>query len=211
MGSSLAIERGAAAARMSADRNGRAAGGCTRRTARGFRSARDCMTAPSITASTSAAVSPGSGTPAARRHASTWPRHAAKLRAMSSCAGVFSGSISSASRPIGQPVLTAGVDEALPVAFEQREDALDGIGRLTPGRTNDVRLEQLDVRVEHRPEQVVLALEEVVEAAAVRLGAHQDVGQPRGRVAALPEEVARGLDDAFPGVAKGGRGGGHVC
>ena len=107
-------------------------------------------------------------------------------------------------------VLTAGVDEALPVAFEQREDALEGIGRLAPGRADDVRLEQFDIRVEHRPEQVILALEEVVEAAAVGLRAHQDVGQPGRRVPPLPEEVAGGLDDAFPGVTKGGRGGGHV-
>ena len=80
-------------------------------------------------------------------------------------------------------VLTAGVDETLPVAFEQREDALDRIGRLTPGRAHDVRLEQLDVRVEHGPEQGVLALEEMVEAAAVGLGAGEDLGQPRGGVA----------------------------
>jgi hypothetical protein len=56
-----------------------------------------------MTVSTNDATSCGRGSPAARTHASTARFHAVKFSAMSAWAGVFSVSISSASRPIGQP------------------------------------------------------------------------------------------------------------
>ena len=166
------------------------------------RNARDCMTPPSITVSTNAATSCGFAMPASRTHASTALRHAVKFRAMRSCAGAFSASSSSASRPIGQPVLAVRADEPPAVRVEQGKDALDGRLVLVEGRLDDVRVEQVLVRFEDGPQDGVLALEEVIEAAAVRARPLEQFREPGRRVAFFPEEFARRLHDPLPGVAR---------
>jgi hypothetical protein len=78
----------------------------------------------------------------------------------------------------------------------------DGRLVLVEGRLDDVRAEQVLVRFEDRQEDVVLALEEVIEAAAVRAGTLEEFGEPGRRVALFPEESAGDFHDPLPGCRR---------
>src|SRR5579863_7487725 len=64
-------------------------------------------------------------------------------------------------------VSTAGHEYPLAIAVEQSENALDGVGGLGSQRLDQNGLEVSLVPVQHGAQQVFLALEEVIKAAAV--------------------------------------------
>src|SRR5450432_3789862 len=67
-------------------------------------------------------------------------------------------------------VLGIGDEDALAVAGENREDALDGVVCLRVGGIDDHGAEGEEVALEHLAEERLLTLEEVVEAPRVHLG-----------------------------------------
>jgi hypothetical protein len=95
-----------------------------------------------------------------------------------------------------------GDDDQLAVPAEQREHALDGVVDTFPhGRQQ--HLVDAALGLQHRDQHVLLAGEEVVEAAAVRVGALEEIGHAGRLVALLPEVLHRRMDDALP---RGGAG-----
>ena len=68
------------------------------------------------------------------------------------------------------------------------------------GGADDERLEQVAVGLEDGAEDRVLAVEKVVEAAAVGAGAREQLGESCRGVALLPEQEAGGLDNPLAGI-----------
>ena len=64
-------------------------------------------------------------------------------------------------------VLAVGLEDADAIARQDREDAFDRIAGLPERRIDHLRTESFQILFEHRFQQSLLALEEVVEAAAV--------------------------------------------
>ena len=71
----------------------------------------------------------------------------------------------------GTAVLAAGGEELVAIAFEDGEDALDGIVLAGEGGPQDGGFEPVEIVVEDGEEEGFLAGEDVVEAAAIDLGA----------------------------------------
>jgi hypothetical protein len=61
----------------------------------------------------------------------------------------------------------------------------------------------VEVAGEDLAEECLFAVEEVVEAAGVDVGVGEEVGHGGAGVAALPEEVAGGVDEAVAGGCGG--------
>ena len=102
-------------------------------------------------------------------------------------------------------VLAVGGEDAAAVAGEDGEDALDGVWCGGEGGRDDDGLEGVEVAGEDLAEECFFAFEEVVEAAGVDVGVGEEIGHGGASVAALPEEVAGGVDEAVAG----GCGAGH--
>jgi len=82
----------------------------------------------------------------------------------------------------GAGVQAFAVSERPAVAAEQREDALDGIGDVAPGRLQQHRPDALVIGIQHGEQQVLLAGKEMVEAAAVDARPLQHVSDAGGAV-----------------------------
>ena len=93
--------------------------------------------------------------------------------------------------------------QALAVAFQDGEDALDGIAMTQKGGLDDDRVEAFQIGFEHGKQESFLGCEEVVEAAAIGLSAFEDFGHAGGGVAFFPEEIAGGIEQAGAGVVNG--------
>jgi hypothetical protein len=102
-------------------------------------------------------------------------------------------------------VLAVGGEDAAAIAGEDGEDALDGVWCGGEGGVDDDGAEGVEVATEDLAEESLFAFEEVVEAAGVDVGVGEEVGHGGAGVAALPEEVAGGVDEPVAG----GRGGWH--
>jgi hypothetical protein len=66
-------------------------------------------------------------------------------------------------------VLATCRDEALAVALKNTKDTLHGIGECCLSRLHDYRMQPVQVAIEQRQQQRFLALEKVIETAAIRL------------------------------------------
>ena len=96
-------------------------------------------------------------------------------------------------------VTAVGLEDSAAVAGEDGEDALDGFVGLGEGGIDDHGAEGVEVALEDFAEEGLFALEEVVEAAGVDVGVGEEVGHAGSGEAALPEEVAGGVDEAVAG------------
>src|SRR5581483_9691159 len=86
-------------------------------------------------------------------------------------------------------VATPGGEKPLAVSIEQSENAFDRIGGLFPRGANDMGLEERHVGDENGPQQRILTVEKMIEAAAVRAGTVENLGEARRAVAFFPEEM----------------------
>jgi hypothetical protein len=102
-------------------------------------------------------------------------------------------------------VFAVGLEDAAAVTGEDAEDTFDGLVGLSEGGIDDHGSEGVEVAFEDLAEESLFALEEVIEAAGVYVGVGEEVGHAGAGEAALPEEVACGVDEAVAG----GEGGGH--
>jgi hypothetical protein len=92
-------------------------------------------------------------------------------------------------------VREVGPDKLGAVAVKQREDPLARIVDPLPRRAQQPLVDPIAISLENRDQQLLLAGKEMIEAAAVDLGAAEDVGD-RGRLKPLgPEQVQRRPDD----------------
>ncbi len=96
-------------------------------------------------------------------------------------------------------VAAFGLEDAVAVAGEDGEDAFDGFIGCGEGGIDDHGAEGFEVAGEDFAEEGFFAFEEVVEAAGVDLGVGEEVGHAGPCIAAVPEEVAGGLDKAVAG------------
>jgi hypothetical protein len=103
-------------------------------------------------------------------------------------------------------VAAFGGEQPFAIAFEDSEDALDGVAMPGEGRLHHHRVETLQVAFQHCQQQSLLTGEEVVKAAAIGLRALQQLRHAGGGVALLPEEVARGVQQAGAGGVRFGFG-----
>jgi hypothetical protein len=99
----------------------------------------------------------------------------------------------------GTAVLAAGLEDALAVAFENREDALDGPRGARVGGIDDRGPEGFEVDLEDGAKQSLFTFEEVIEAAGVDARVSQEVGHAGAGEAAFPEKMAGGGDQAVAG------------
>ena len=90
----------------------------------------------------------------------------------------------------GAAVAAFGLEDAVAVAGEDGEDALDGLVCGSEGGVDDHGAEGVKVAFEDFAEEGFFALEEVVEAAGVDVGVGEEVGHAGSGVAAIPKEVA---------------------
>lgn len=88
-------------------------------------------------------------------------------------------------------VPAARFHQPLTVAGEDGEDPVDRVAARRQSRLHDHRLQPLQVTVQDRQQQSFLAGKEMVEAAGVGLRPMQNLGHPGSRVAALPEQIPR--------------------
>ena len=162
------------------------------------------MTPPSIVtrtnvANASTSVPRGIERFISTRHSRTASIHPWKLRAIRRCAGAFSGSISRARRPSGQPYWPAGGDDAFAVTGQNGEDAFHRFGPGGEGGIDDHRPKKLEILFEDGAEQSFLAVEEVIKAAGVDTRVSQQLGHARSGKTALPEKKAGGVDQTIAG------------
>ena len=80
-----------------------------------------------------------------------------------------------------------------------------GSSVLGEGGIDDHGAQGVEVALEDFAEEGLFAFEEVIEAAGVDVGVGEEVGHAGSGVAAFPEEVAGGVDEAVAG----GEGFGH--
>lgn len=102
----------------------------------------------------------------------------------------------------GAAVTAVGFEQIAAIKLQDAEDALDGVGEALGNRVDDDGFEGLNVEFEDGQEKFFFGFEEVVEAAGVGVRAGENFGDASGGVAAEPEEVQGGFDDALAG---GGR------
>src|SRR5580698_4943423 len=145
------------------------------------------------------AASKGSTEPA-ERESMTPPSIVVRTKVARACGSTVRGR-----RGERAAVLAVGGEDAAAVAGEDGEDALDGVGGGGEGGVDDDGVEGVEVAGEDLAEECLFAVEEVVEAAGVDVGVGEEVGHGGAGVAALPEEVAGGVDEPVAG----GRGGWH--
>ncbi len=90
-------------------------------------------------------------------------------------------------------------DQALAVAVQNSEYALDWVALAGEDRLDYNRPEQLLVTVEDCQQQVFLALEVVVEAAAVDLGFLQDFRDTGALITLDPKQLSGSVNEAIAG------------
>jgi hypothetical protein len=103
----------------------------------------------------------------------------------------------------GTAVAAVGFEQIAAIKLQDAEDARDGIGKAIGNGVDDDGFEGLNVEFEDGEEEFLFGFEKVVEAAGVGVGTGENFGDAGGGVAAEPEEVEGGFDDALAG------GGGH--
>ncbi len=109
----------------------------------------------------------------------------------------------------GAAVAAFCLEDAVAVAGEDAEDALEGLVGLGEGGVDDHGAQGVEVAGEDFAEKGFFALEEVVEAAGVDVGVGEQVGHAGSGESSLPEEVAGGVDETVS--SRDGGGGGHFC
>src|SRR5690349_1151666 len=72
-----------------------------------------------------------------------------------------------------------GLYNQSPVARQQGEDPFNGIADSLPCRIEHLRPEQCEIAIENRKKQVLLAIEEMVEASAVNLRTGKEIVHAR--------------------------------
>ena len=97
-------------------------------------------------------------------------------------------------------VAALGGKQAFAVAFEDGEDALDGIAMAQESGLDDGGIEALQISFEHGKQEGFLGREEVVETAAVGLSAFEDFGHAGSGVAFFPEEITGCLEQTGAGI-----------
>jgi hypothetical protein len=106
----------------------------------------------------------------------------------------------------GTAVAAFGLKNAIAVAGEDGEDALDGLIGEGEGGIDHHGAEGMEVAFEDFAEKGFFAFKEVIEAAGVDLGMREEVGHAGAGITALPEEEACGVDEAVAGREGFGHG-----
>lgn len=99
-------------------------------------------------------------------------------------------------------VCATGLHDEFSVASEQREDPFDGIVDSFPCRFQQHRADAGSIGGEDGHKHVLLAGNEVVQAAGVHVPAREQLRHGRGLVTLLAEQLHRRANDARPGVER---------